>query len=270
MTITTGDIQRDCYDCQNRGPRVVAVAGNTTKYDPYDQVSHTIGAPIVLPSGATRIRPITFNGVVGGNSYYLPFQVDGITSVSLPAVPAVGEPRYFFTIRLTACAIFIDAYEPAAGTYMTPLGADDRRPRIIVSHANAATPYAAGMVGINVAQNPALFPVVARNQLVNDRNAMLATYPGVKVGLASLFKNNYNQKVGMEVARLVNKGHGNVAYGTTTSVFGFYTPGGWEFHYQTWGGFDYVRHRPLLGNQQVLGATNLDQHRVIECRRFFP
>jgi hypothetical protein len=270
MPITTGDIRRDCYDCINRGPNIVAVAGNATKYDPYDQVTHVIGAPLVLPTGNTRIRQISFNGVAGGHSYYLPFQIDGITSVSLPTVPTFTEPRYFFTIRLTACAIFLDAYQPAPGTYTTPLGADDQRPRIIISHGNAATPYAAGMVGVNVAQNPAMFPAGARTQLNNDRNAMLAMYPGVKVGLAALYKNNYNQAVDVEVQRLIGQGHANVAYGSTTSVFGFYGPGGWEFYFQTWGGFDYTRQRLVLGPQQVLGATNLNEHRVIECRRFFP
>ena len=270
MPITTGDIRRDCYDCINRGPTILAVAGNTTKYDPYDQVSHSISAPMVFPTGTSRIRQISFVGVAGGNSYYLPFQIDGITSVSLPVTPALGEPKYFFTIRLTACAIFVDAYQPAPGSYTTPLGADDQRPRIIISHANAAATYAAGMVGVNVGQNPAMFPAAARNQLHNDHNAMLAAYPGVKIPLATLFKSNYNQAVDAEVQRLIGQGYGNVAYGSTTKVFGFHGPGGWEFYYQTWGGYDYTRQRLVLGTQQVLGATNLNEHRVIECRRFFP
>lgn len=270
MPITTGDIRRDCYDCINRGPAIVAVAGNTTKYDPYDQVSHTIGPPLNLPTGGTRIHQISFAGVAGGNSYYLPFQVDGITSVSLPLTPGIGEPTYFFTIRLTACSIFIDAYQPTAGTYTTPLGAADNRQRLIISHANAATPYAAGMVGVNVAQNPAMFPAVARNQLHAHHNAMIAAYPGIKMPLATLYKSDYNRAVDVEVQRLIGRGYANVAYGSTTSVFGFYTPGSWNFYYQTWGGFDYTRPRLIGGPQQVQGATNLSLHRVIECRRFYP
>lgn len=270
MPITTGDISRDCYNCNNRGPRIVAAAGNHTKYDPYDQVSHQIGAAMVLPGGTSRIHPINFAGVVGGDSYYLPFQNDGITSVSLPVTPGVGEPKYFFTIRLTACSIFLDAYQPAAGTYTTPLGADDQRQRIIISHANALADYNLGIVGVNIGQNPAFFPAGAKTALNNYRNAMLASYPGTKVGLAALYKDNYNQAVNTELQRLVAQGNTNVTYGTTTCVFGFHKPGGWEFYYQTWGGFDYTHHRRLLPAQQVTGATDLHRHRVIECRRFFP
>ena len=137
-------------------------------------------------------------------------------------------------------------------------------------HANAAAPYALGVAGVNVGQNPGFFPVGARNQLVNDRNAMLATYPGTKMGLASLYKSDYNRAVATEVQRLVAKGCANVAYGSTTSVFGFYSPGGWRFYYQTWGGFDYDRTQPILGTRHVDGATNLSRHRVIECWQFFP
>lgn len=270
MPITSGDLQNNCYDCINRGPTIAAVNGTCTKYDPYDQVAHVVGAPLALNTGLTRIHQITFAGVAGGDSYYLPFQVDGITSVSLPLNPGVGEPKFFFTIRLTACAIFIDAYQPTAGTYTTPLGAADNRPRLIIAHANAAAPYALGVVGVNVGQNPGFFPVGAKNQLMNDRNAMLATYPGTKMGLASLYKSDYNRAVATEVQRLIAKGYANVAYGSTTSVFGFYSPGGWRFYYQTWGGFDYDKTQPILGARHVDGATNLSKHRVIECRQFFP
>src|SRR5437763_10245927 len=136
MPLTLQGLRTTCYDPINFTPRTVAVPGaaaNVIKFDPYDQVAHSF-APLT-----GNIENIKFVRVSGGDSYYLPFQSDAITSVSLPVAPdpANFEPIYFFTIRLTACAIFIDDYQPtAAAGYTTPLGQADTRPRLIISHAN--------------------------------------------------------------------------------------------------------------------------------------
>src|SRR2546423_1610739 len=84
MPITTADIQRSCYDPINFTPRRVATAGvggNIKKFDPYDQVTHSVSerirfGPPTSPGPKSHIRNISFARVAGANSYYLPFESD--------------------------------------------------------------------------------------------------------------------------------------------------------------------------------------------------
>jgi hypothetical protein len=269
MPITAASMANTCYRDISRTPNALGVNGAHTKYDSTDRVTHAI-TPAV-----GNFANLTFAGAPAGNTYYLPWQQNGITSSTVLVTPGLGDVDYFITSELNGCAVFVDTYVPtAAEGYVDPItGAADIRPRLIIYHANAITQYNAGNVGLTPVQiqgNATLFPGVAATQVTNYRNAARTNYQGVKVGLKSLMKPQYYAQVDVAMNRKRQQGRTNVTYGGRAFVVGFYLPGGWQFYYQAYCALSYTRpgNAPkgwILGRQHTAGLTD---YRVVDSAQF--
>jgi hypothetical protein len=188
----------------------------------------------VSPLGAI-LRNVKWNRNALGDSVYLPFYADHISSIQLPVPPPAGL-TFFWTDNLSGCRFFVD----------TIGGSND----LIVYHANT-TQNSAGPNAWADAQTNA-----AGNVLTTMRNNARGDGPYAGLVLteaASLAMPTYFRLAGTEERR---KGKGPQGRNAPASahaartrpqfsggcyVCGFFNAGQWEFWYQTWGEVGYTR-----------------------------
>ena len=180
------------------------------------------------------MRTVAHAKNVGGDSIYLPFYADHISSIRLP-VPAPAGVTFFWTDNLSGCRFFVD----------TIPGNND----LVVYHANT-THNSAGPDAWSDIQTAAAGTDLD-NMRINARND--GPYAGLNLAhAASLDMPTYFRLPGMEERR---KGTGIQSRGAPTTsrnrtrpqfsggcfVCGFFNAGNWEFWYQTWGDYGYTR-----------------------------
>jgi len=160
------------------------------------------------------VRIVNFADATGHNDcYYLPFRENNITSIRIGTAA-----NRFFTDNLSGCSIFIDQMP----------GGD-----LVVYHANR---QGAQYKPTETQAADVLFErevAIAVKKQLHD-NAKTAAYAGA-TDAGSLFKQRYNAGAARHnnIQRFVS---GTDQFTGGTTVVGFRSIGGWEFHYQTWHG----------------------------------
>jgi len=209
------------------------------------------------PSGGT----VSWLGIsldAAGDTIYLPFTPDEISSLILPDPAAAGCVTKFLTASLSGCKFFVD----------TITGSSD----LVVYHANAKQHAPAGHLS---GTHPTLETPAATNMLDGLYATAQNYYSGAPHNFqlnqaASLAKPRYNRAAQMLVAGKTDIGHSHVEFVGGTLVAGFVSGGNWEFYFQTFGDLEYDRSffKPKFwtdGKHKT--ATNW---RVIESGRFYP
>lgn len=218
---------------QYRGEHIV--------YSPNDCRVTYVDAPHAMNAS---MRTISANGPVGaGDTLYLPFFNDKITSIRLDWPPPVGV-NFFFTDNLSGCKVFVDSVP----------GTND----IIVYHANT-TQFSAGSLGYANFQTPN-----ALGELDGLHNRVLANeYHALNlVAAASVAMPRYFQAPAQEEQRKNNQGRHATAFDATPrlqpggavpqsrtrpmfmggcTVLGLPGAGKWDLYFQTWGQVGYAR-----------------------------
>ncbi|HEY4303474.1 MAG TPA: hypothetical protein VGM82_03345 [Gemmatimonadaceae bacterium] len=233
-------------------------------------------------AGNANLRTIAgTTAFANGDTMYLPFTNDHITSIRLP-VPAPAGVQFFMTDNLSGCKIFVD----------TIAGSND----IIVYHANT-TANTSGPLAWADFQQPA-----AGNTLDGYHAAARGDYPALVLNNGgSVAMPRYFQTPGLEERRKDGQGRGATAlerqprnfggnqvtrtrpaFAGGCFVCGFPVAGGWQIYFQTWGSVQYARpgyakmlftldwvgvhKRRTEGHES--GTTVADMH-VFEAFRFF-
>jgi hypothetical protein len=184
----------------------------------------------------TNIHSVRKAVNAGGDTIYLPFYANHITSTILP-VPAPAGLTFFYTDNLSGCRFFVD----------TIAGQND----LIVYHANTTQ----HSVGANAWADVQTVPA---GNLLDGMHANAQTdapYAGMALtNAARLTMPRYFRNAGIEERR---KGTGPQWRSATTTgaaagrhkpeflggcfVCGFYTGAGWDFWFQTFGDYGYTR-----------------------------
>lgn len=206
----------------------------------------------IYPTDAARIKDawnpdvgnpylLNFQGTLDarGNSLYLPYKNDTITSLRLPIPPPAGVD-FFLTANMSGCKLFIDKI----------VGSND----LIVYHANTLK-----------------FPTPAHGSPVNDQSPFanreldslhsnaqadyrVAPHNLAPIQVKSLAKPEYYQVGALEEQRkadqgrtldLIDKNQNPISvppeFGGGCSIVAYYSGGAWTFYYQTWGSLTYDR-----------------------------
>lgn len=197
-----------------------------------------------------------------GNTIYLPFHLDEVHSVQLPANPGAGGPTIFLTANLDGCCMFIEV--KAGGN-------------VVVYHANAATGFAP--TAMQSATQPTFQTAGALNQIVTLHNAATANYPGATQMTVALRKAIYLQEVHNRLQHKTNMGRTGVQFGggaehaSYTTFAGFFINNKWEFWYQTYSQFIYDRPantvKARLGYGSVDPDVTHDDFEIVVARMFF-
>lgn len=181
-----------------------------------------------------------FAGTVnaGGNTIYLPYNDNHITSVRLP-VPPPGGVNFFLTANMSGCRFFVDTIN----------GSND----LMVYHANTHQHAApAHNVAANFQDPNATIVLNTLHHLAQGDYAPLVLH-----NVADLAKPAYYQQAALLEQQKANRGR-RLVFNTGTavapniqqftpefnggcSVMGFFTAGAWHFYYQTWGDVEYDR-----------------------------
>ena len=173
-----------------------------------------------------------------GNTLYLPYEDDKITSLRLPIPPPAGVD-FFLTANMSGCRFFVDKI----------IGSND----LMVYHANthqyASPPHSA----VNYQDPQALSELAGLHSRARGDYAA-APHNLSLVNVADLTKTVYYGVGALAEQRKINQGRtlteidANQVKTTVPpefyggcSVMGFYTGGAWKFYYQTWGAMSYER-----------------------------
>lgn len=226
---------------------------------------HPLNPNMQRVGGAAAVAP-------AGDTIYLRFFANQITSVRLPVPPPAGI-NFFITDNMSACKFYID----------TITGSND----LIVYHANttAAPPPAGALANVQTgAANLALDAL---------HTAAQANYPGlVLTNVRQFSKPQYYQAASLEQTRKQAQGRRSPTvpalppeFVGASTIVGYPMGGSWAFVYQTWGscsyerptGFGYVlksaltfhwnylRKRIVEGTTRQAGYGNM---RVLESAQF--
>lgn len=204
---------------------------------------------------ATMINP-QING--GGDTIYLSYFQNEISSVKLPNPPPAGVDK-FLTDGLSGCKIFVDRIN----------GSND----ILVYHANARQHSPPGNLS-GTQPNLELAPATA--MLNNLHVVARGHWQGAPHNLAlgattTLDKPAYNHLARAAVDRKVGQNRQNVEFIGGTIVAGFFVGGTWRIHYQTFGDTEYDR--PWHSAKRIWQRAPVHYQgmnpRVISSARFF-
>jgi hypothetical protein len=190
---------------------------------------------------------------VNGDSYFLPYDNDKITSMRLPSPPPVGI-TLFWTANLSGCRFFVDTIN----------GSTD----LMVYHANThqfgATPLQDADAQSGNASN------VLTTMLANAR---LDLAPLALAGAAACTKATYFGPAGNlerllkfrgfenESANPLNRPRDKPTFGGGCTIVGLPVGGAWQFWYQCWGKVNYrekdtVVRRKIIPDKRVTGAVH--------------
>jgi hypothetical protein len=226
-------------DCEDP-PTPPAVAIKPVRYRNehivYD-IGHTRGdyAENLNPMN-NNIHTVAKTANAAGDTIYLPFYADHITSTRLPNPPP-GALAFFYTDNLSGCRFFVD----------TIAASND----VIVYHANT-TQHSAGTNAWADVQTGAAGTVL---DAMHANAQTDGPYAGlVLTNVAALGMPRYFRAAGIEERR---KGTGLQSRGATTPgaaagrtkpefsggcfICGFFNAGRWEFLFQTFGDVGYTR-----------------------------
>jgi hypothetical protein len=190
---------------------------------------------------APTLFTVAHNRIAGGNTIYLPFYPNHITSFRLTNPAPIGV-TFFYTDNLSGCRFFID----------TIGGSND----LIVYHANTTHNTSGANAWADV-QLPA-----AGNTLTTLRTNARGDgpYAGLLLNNAAILDMpRYFRQAGLEERRkgqgpqgrnapaLAPAGRNRPQFLGGCFVCGFYSLAGWEFWFQSWGDFGYTRPGYLRG-----------------------
>ncbi|NLP60706.1 hypothetical protein [Paraburkholderia sacchari] len=178
-------------------------------------------------SGVTSLDP---QANPGGDTYFLPFATNEITSIVLPAPGGPGVQQSFLTTNLSGCMIYVDRVQGVPGS-------------IVVYHANNQANAPGGNLG---GQQPALeLPACTAelNRLYNLARANLAAAPNNLnlIPAGNVAKPAYNAGARAEVNRKIGQARTNVEFTGGTIVFGRVNGANWELFWATYGSCEYDR-----------------------------
>lgn len=209
---------------------------------------------------------VGINGVVSldpqaaadGDTYFLPFEANRITSMVLPP-PLTANANSFLTANLSGCMIFVDSVQGDPGS-------------IVVYHANniANSPPPGSPPTL---QTPAC--TVYLNNLYDTARGQLAAAPfGLELlPRGQVDKPTYNAGAQDEIDRKIGQSRTNVEFWGGTIVFGRVRDGNWELFWSTWGAFEYGRPayapKGWFGNRlNILSTSPQPGHRVLGSAQF--
>jgi hypothetical protein len=184
------------------------------------------------PNALATLPLIDFTGTLNaaGNTIYLPYNDDTITSVRLPNPPPAGVD-FFLTANMSGCKFFVD----------TIGGSND----LIVYHANThqhgSPPHNSPVNSQSGAAVLVLDTMHANAQgdygglVLNNVATCDKTHYYLQGALAEQRKANQGRQLNFQNQLVTPEFAGGC------SVMGFFTGGHWEFYYQTWGGVNYSR-----------------------------
>jgi hypothetical protein len=251
-------------------------------YSPADcRITYAEAAHAMNPA----MRTIAGAGPVGGgDTLYLPFFNDKISSIRL-TWPPPGGVAFFFTDNLSGCKVFVDDVP----------GTND----IIVYHANT-TNHSAGSLGYADFQPPNAGVVLdgLHTRAMNNEYAALHLAPNTSVAMPRYFRAPADEErrkaqqsrgaTAFDATPRVQPGGGAAQARTRPMFMGGVTvlglPGGgkWDLYFQTWGDVGYARpgyarlfftgdwkgihKRRTLGGEHRAAYANM---RVMELFQFF-
>jgi hypothetical protein len=201
---------------------------------------------------------ITLHPDAAGDTFFLPYGVNEIHSVKLPARPDLGRTgiRTVITANLSGCCIFVEK---------KGLTND-----VIFYHANAARHSPDQRTGSTV---PKFQSGAALDELARLHRAASAQYPGQTIAFKSLVKTEYLDEVETMLIReraVKENRKKDLAYGAGTFVAAFFRPGtGWEFWYQTWARTEQYFDN-IMSKKATDAAKKYGSYQVVDCGPFFP
>lgn len=226
--------------------------------------------------------------VAGGDTYYLPYDLDKIYSMRLPC-PAPGGVTLFVTANMSGCKFFIDTITNDAAT-----GAASND--LIVYHANMLERTALGHAAPppNFPTTPANFQNPAVVTALNNLHTQAMNDYQTHHGLTLYHNDAHECAKGIylgDIARIVHRKQQqerNITnYCAGTIIVGFPVGVSWEFWYQTWADLDYTRpsggvaiakstvtlhwhHLHKLRTEKRKHIAQYSTVKVIDCQRFYP
>ena len=239
-------------------------------------------------TGNPKVHVLTAVADNNGDTYYLPYDNNKISSMRLPDPPPAGV-RYFMTANMSGCKFYVD----------TITGSAD----LMVYHANARDTSPAPNHSPADFQAGAADTELDRLHTAAQADYGAAPYHFALVNAASLAKPQYYGRGALAEQRkaasrtLLAAGPGGYAapllalnpeFWGGCSVIGFYK-GGWRLYYQTWGAVEYERptiegrkatakavvtfhwnHLHKLSKEGNRHALDIRYAKVVDQRRFYP
>jgi hypothetical protein len=178
-----------------------------------------------------------------GNTIYLPYNDDRITSVRLPNPPP-GGVNFFLTANMSGCKFFVDAIGGSNDLMVYHANTHQHGSPAHGSPVNSQTPAALAILDAMHANAQADYAAAPHNLVLNNV-ASLAKQAYYLQG-ANAERRKERQGRGLSVLQSAGVGQPTVnvwvapEFAGGCSVMGFYN-GGWHFYYQTWGDVDYTR-----------------------------
>lgn len=187
-----------------------------------------------------KVKVMTATANPAGDTYYLPYDNNMITSLRLPSPPPAGVD-FFLTANMSGCKFFVDSINGSADLMVYHSNARDTSP----APAHSAVDY----------QAPAATAELNRLHTAAQADYAAAPYNLVLHNVASLAKPEYYGVGALAEQRKAASrtllmpglvaGHPgtlvlNPEFWGGCSVFGFYNAG-WRFYYQAWGSVEYER-----------------------------
>jgi hypothetical protein len=173
-----------------------------------------------------------------GNTIYLPYDDDKITSMRLPVPPPPGV-NFFLTANMSGCRFIVDSIA----------GSNDLVVYHANTHAHAAPPHG---FPANFQDPGATVVLNTLHHLAQQdyapavlNNAIILSKPAYYNHAAVMEQQKHNRgrrfvyNTGTAVAPNVQKARPEFVGGC--SVMGFFVGAAWQFHFQTWGDLDYDR-----------------------------
>lgn len=250
--------------------------GSHTIFDPTTvRVKMTAGGVVAVGGVMPGTRPVTITKDAAGDTIYLSYFTNEISSVLLSDPPLAGVTKVT-TDNLSGCKVFVDK-----------VGATNN---LIFYHANRRADSPPSNQG---AVRPALETANAATNLDNLHTAAMAHYAAAPHNLAgvvnvgSINKPTYNQQADAMVVRKTNQGRVRLPgpndppdpnrvnapeWAGGTVVFGFYMAhSGWEIYYQTWGAVEYRRPKTAVHAVRTYGRDEpLSGFRLVQFGRIYP
>lgn len=237
-----------------------------TEHIHYPAAQMRVASAITAPTHTTPQASVGGTYDPNGDTYFLPYDDDHITSLRLPS-PAPAGVTQFVTANLSGCRFFVDRIT----------GSTD----LMVYHANT---HQHGVTPLDDADAQSANASNILDQMLVDARNDLA--PLALVGAASCIKTTYFRPAGARERQLAFVGRQNVemnsptrprdkpTFGGGCAVVGIVVGGSWEFWYQCWGKVDYkdpdtiVRHRIRSDTIQA-GAVHREACAVMGIGQIF-
>jgi hypothetical protein len=199
----------------------------------------------------------------GGNTYYLPYDNNKITSMRLPSPPPANCTT-FFTANMSGCRFYIDTIGGSAD--------------LMVYHANArdtapSPPHSAVNLQLAAATNE-----LDRLHTAAQQDFAAPPYNLALVNVGSLAKPAYyaaghtaEQRKYATRTMLYPDGHGGFLPGNPEfwggcSVIGIYNAG-WRFYYQTWGAVEYDRPQINTPKEKAEAIVTFHWNHLIKLKK---